>query len=350
MKVSLREHKVPLGVTSVGLIMAAGLAIAPSLLAESDSEILTKKNATDIAALTATIEKQTALIDTKLASQASASAGINKDLEIQVITLNKAVSNLSNTVRNKVTPATDTEALQGSMKFADGRLVNLEKAVTNLHRKQQAQIKESADSRDGQSLNTSTLANLESRLLILEKAVTRLHQRQIKAKNENPVMLSSAPSQSQTDEQNLAVSKAQSVEQIPEEKSEEKSEQIPEQVPVRQEVAAVSPEPESAFKADLERLEKIVSQMSALQTGNRVAGSGSVSGSTRNISKIINARTIAPGSSNDGSLQVRHLERTLTQINRRLNLLEQREQEQEVAVDQLFEIRDYIDSLLNGID
>lgn len=346
MKVSLREHKVPLGVTSVGLIMAAGLAIAPSLLAESDSEILTKKNATDIAALTATIEKQTALIDTKLASQASASAGINKDLEIQVITLNKAVSNLSNTVRNKVTPATDTEALQGSMKFADGRLVNLEKAVTNLHRKQQAQIKESADSRDGQSLNTSTLANLESRLLILEKAVTRLHQRQIKAKNENPVMLSSAPSQSQTDEQNLAVSKAQSVEQIPEEKSEEKSEQIP----VRQEVAAVSPEPESAFKADLERLEKIVSQMSALQTGNRVAGSGSVSGSTRNISKIINARTIAPGSSNDGSLQVRHLERTLTQINRRLNLLEQREQEQEVAVDQLFEIRDYIDSLLNGID
>jgi len=90
MKVSLQEYKVPLGVTTVGLLVAGGLATAPVLMAESDSEILAKKNATDIAALTATIEEQNELLDARFTSQANASAGNSKDLEVQVITLNRA--------------------------------------------------------------------------------------------------------------------------------------------------------------------------------------------------------------------------------------------------------------------
>jgi len=247
-------------------------------------------------------------------------------------TLNKAISKLSNTIRNKVTPVETTTELQGSVQFADDRLVNLEKAVTQLHRRQN-NLKASVDSSSTQSQNASSLANMESRLLILEKAVTRLHHRQMKAKDDTPVVVSSVTSEYKSQDNELAVISAadaasQTVENTP----------TVENIPKPLEVAAASAQPESIFQTNLEKLEKIVQQMSSLQPTTRSvyqSGTGTTSGDT--------TRT-------NSSLQVRHLERTLNQLDLRLDILERREQEQEVVVDQLFEIRDHIDSLLNGIE
>jgi len=175
-------------------------------------------------------------------------------------------------------------------------------------------------------------------LVILEKAVTRLHQRQMKAKSDTPILLSSVTANGNLKSTSGGDTEAQNLAVITDTKA---TTQTVEQAPERQEVAAASPQPESAFTADLERLEKIVRQMSSIQSGGHATGGRSIS--RNSLSGGINNR-------DDSSLQVRHLERTLTQLDRRLNMLEKREQEQEVAVDQLFEIRDYIDSLLNGIE
>jgi len=97
-----------------------------------------------------------------------------------------------------------------------------------------------------------------------------------------------------------------------------------------------------AAVSEIERLESLIAKLAIMQN---------TSSSNSRQQRATSQRPTSQRSSGNitEDLRLRSLERTLNRIDRRLNKLEQNGQESEMAIDQLFEIRDYIDTVLDNL-
>jgi len=167
----IKDHIIPIGVTVIGLTAAVGFASAPLLLAESEYEQLTKRNANDIQKIISTTEASSLEFQRDTNAQLEKNTALFGSLENQIHILNKAVSNLHRKQNALSSPSGEfPSALSSLEKNADARLLILEKAVTRLHKKSNqflASAQEDTGSGKGDDL----------RLINLEKAVTRLNIR-----------------------------------------------------------------------------------------------------------------------------------------------------------------------------
>lgn len=183
MQIPYNKHKAPIAITSVGLIAAIGLAVAPIIMADSETDKLAKKNASEIQKLATTVDDSASGVQEQIASSLGDLQSTVGTLESQILILNKAATQL-NLRQRKLQEQLESpsEAIQSSIDQlaynSDGRLVNLEKAVTRLHKKQQSILEPSGpvQARISQLDN-----NASGRLVNLEKAVTQLHRRQREA-------------------------------------------------------------------------------------------------------------------------------------------------------------------------
>ncbi len=144
MPLSLRPHVLPIGVTCIGLLIAGALAWAPVLMQDDATDILAATNKTDIAKLSEQLQTMSTELDSKLAALDSAMNSRLSDLEIQVVTLNKAVGRLSVKLANQalhqtssgqVPVSTTLTLLDDKAYSADTRIDTLEKAVGRLHQR-----------------------------------------------------------------------------------------------------------------------------------------------------------------------------------------------------------------------
>lgn len=167
----IKDHIVPIGVTVIGLTAAVGFASAPLLLAESEYEQLTKRNANDIQKIISSTEESSLEFQRNINAQLEKNTAKFSSLENQIHILNKAVSNLHRKQNALSSPSGEfPSALSSLEKNADARLLILEKAVTRLNKKSNqflASTQEDTGSDKGDDL----------RLINLEKAVTRLNIR-----------------------------------------------------------------------------------------------------------------------------------------------------------------------------
>lgn len=183
MQISYSKHKTPIAVTSVGVIAAIALAIAPIIMADSETDKLAKKNASQIQKLVTTMDSSASGVQEQISSTLGDLQNTVSTLENQIQILNKAATQLNlrqNQLRKQL--ENPSGAIQSSIDQlaynSDGRLVNLEKAVTRLHRKQQSILEPSGLIQT----NIDQLSdNSNGRLVNLEKAVTQLHRRQREA-------------------------------------------------------------------------------------------------------------------------------------------------------------------------
>jgi len=128
MRLSIKEHKTPIAVTVVGVLVATGLATAPLIMADSPTDKLASQNSAEV-------EKLTARFDT----ESQSASGKFSNLDNQISILNKATSRLH--LRQKKMLAAEGPSLTEVAKRSsntESRVLILEKAVSNLHRKQQA--------------------------------------------------------------------------------------------------------------------------------------------------------------------------------------------------------------------
>ena len=171
MNSKIKDHIVPIGVTVIGLTAAVGFASAPLLLAESEYEQLTKQNANDIQKIISSTEESSLEFQRDINGQLENNSVKFGSLENQIHILNKAVSNLHRKQNALSSPSGEfPSALASLEKNADARLLILEKAVTRLNKKSNqilASAQEDTGSDNGDDL----------RLINLEKAVTRLNIR-----------------------------------------------------------------------------------------------------------------------------------------------------------------------------
>jgi len=345
MKLSLKEHKVPVGVTAVGLFTAGGLAIAPVLMADSDTDILSARNASDIAKFSTRLDQSSQDFDIKLASLSSNNNAKTKDLEVQVITLNKAVSKLAGGMRAQSDKTDPTvKEMQSTLDNAQNRIRILEKAVSNLHKKQRVANDASAATTDDVTQNAGDVSKLESRILILEKAVARTHQRQLAI---NKMVTQQAAATSTTTSTTNGGSNGSGSDDTTQAASNvnEGSDTQNTSAPGTQSNASIentASATQPAAVTEIERLESLIAKLAIMQN---------TSSSNSRQQRATSQRPTSQRSSGNitEDLRLRSLERTLNRIDRRLNKLEQNGQESEMAIDQLFEIRDYIDTVLDNL-
>lgn len=88
----IRDHKLPAGVTAAALVAVLGLASAPVLMAESDSEILARQNADKIAEVSASLESRTSELQQEFDARSDSYERAISSLENQISILNKASS------------------------------------------------------------------------------------------------------------------------------------------------------------------------------------------------------------------------------------------------------------------
>ena len=139
----IQEHKTPIAVTIAGLLVVVGLASAPALLADSDTDILAAKNSSELQKLAAALEEKSNHLQQQLDSQSNQISSRIDTLENQVLTLNKAVKQLHLRQRSIQDPSGSIQSSITQMSSnVDNRIVTLEKAVTKLHRMQQRMIQE----------------------------------------------------------------------------------------------------------------------------------------------------------------------------------------------------------------
>lgn len=133
----LREHKVPVGVTLGGLLVVLGLASAPAIMAESESEVLARQNAGEIAALTESFEARTAEMQKGFEAQVAGYASAISNLENQISILNKATSRIHSRQVGLMQPSGEIQSSISSLADnTDLRLDNVERAVSRMHRVQ----------------------------------------------------------------------------------------------------------------------------------------------------------------------------------------------------------------------
>lgn len=176
MKLSIQKHKTPIAVTAAGLVTAIGLAIAPGIMAGSETDKRAEKNSAEIEKL----EKRLASIDTSSADiQAqidlisASSQGTLSSLGNQIQTLNKATTNLHLKQRSMQEPSGVIQSSISQLaKNSDARMINLEKAVVKLHRKQRELT--NTEKSEQATTNTADTNNLDTRLVKLEETIDLL--------------------------------------------------------------------------------------------------------------------------------------------------------------------------------
>ena len=173
---TVREYKIPLSVTGAGLLVASILAFAPALMAESDAEVLTKKNASDLQSLTELLESKTADLQQQMQEQIAAQSSTIDRLQNQLAILNKATGRMHLKQSTLIEPALEMASeVPGFKSNAENRLTNLEKAITQMHQRQRALTTEVAGADEPQTLDSSSLLRLTN----LEKAIKNLHLKSV---------------------------------------------------------------------------------------------------------------------------------------------------------------------------
>ncbi len=321
MQFSFSEHRLPIGVTTAGLLVATALAAAPVIMADSASEILTAENSADIKKLFTLIEKQTTDFDQRMDSQVSSINSQLKNLDIQVITLNKAMVKLSGKSRDQAS-ATEVDSRD---RVSDTRITNLEKAVSNLHRKQNKVATEAPP-----AIEQST-PDSDMRIRNLEKAVTRMHRRQQQNKKQN--------NEQPPSNDRLATMEGN----------------------YSDIVARIT-----NLEIAIEQLYGVTGKLSKTLVDTRIAqppenpdrfnnGSQNVASSIQltppaNRSRRSELSGSAMNADNATDRRIRKLERTIARMGQRLNDIDGPVNEQDAMVDQLYEIQDYIDQVLNQLN
>lgn len=345
MRLSLSDHKLPIGVTSVGLLVATALAVAPVLMADSATDVLAANNAGEIEKLTTTLQQQSDDLDQRVNSRTAELSGKLNNLDSQVVILNKAVKNIFKKSRNQAntTNAALDEITNGP------RLVNLEKAVSNLHRKQN----NSSDSIQASLGKMSS--QTDNRLNNLEKAVKRLHLRQKEIKS---VQVPVSGETSTVTSDNFAelevrlggmerefrdvftrvavmettlkqMSSGNTVSVIKSKKTTETTRND------NQSVNDSGNRPDNNAENRIAELEQLVWQLQNSQEKANRRSTFDRSGSRR--SSVADTR-------------VERLERVIARMDRRLNSMETSAPRQEEMIDQLYEIQDYIDEVLDQLN
>ena len=168
MRQLIRDHKVPLGVTAGGLLVVLGLATAPVIMAESESEILTRKNTADIASITEMLEARAAELQQDFDARSSSHASAIASIENQISILNKATSRIHSRQVSILQPTGEIRSSIDSLEDkADLRMANLERAVTRLHLNQQDKSADSsADASDSETANRLDSLENDVRLLL----------------------------------------------------------------------------------------------------------------------------------------------------------------------------------------
>lgn len=177
---TINKHKTPIAITSVGIVAAIGLAIAPLIMADSETDKLAQKNASEIQKLLTSMDSSSADVQEQMTSLLDNMQATLGTIESQIQILNKATTQINlrqNKLRKQISdPAGPIQSsINKQAQNSDGRLVNVEKAVSNLHRKQRALLSPSGQV---QSSIDKLTSNSNGRLVNLEKAVTQLHHRQ----------------------------------------------------------------------------------------------------------------------------------------------------------------------------
>jgi len=174
MRLSIKEHRTPIAVTAVGLLVATGLATAPLIMADSETDELAKQNATDIKKLSTLVDGSSDDTQQQLLSFTNSTAGQLSNLENQILTLNKAAKRLH---QRQISIQSPSGTVQSSIKQlsqnTDARLLILEKAVSQLHRKQRAIT--AASSSASATNEESEERPDDLRLVNLEKGIKNLN-------------------------------------------------------------------------------------------------------------------------------------------------------------------------------
>ena len=134
MRQLISDHKVPVGVTAAGLLAVLGLATAPVIMAESESEILTRKNASEIASITEALEASAARLQEDFESRSANLAKAIASIENQISILNKATSRIHSRQVDILKPSGEIRSSITSLESnAELRMSNIERAITQLH-------------------------------------------------------------------------------------------------------------------------------------------------------------------------------------------------------------------------
>ncbi len=186
---TIRNHLPPVAVTTLGLIVAAGLATAPVLMAESDAEIQVRQNTAEIEKLITALEQSNASMEQQFADGSKTESAALSNIQNQISILNKAATRLHRKQQAVTAPSGEIfSSIQQGQNRADARMVNLEKAVTRINIRQRkiaaAQTQASTDSAPD---------NTDLRLTNLEKAVKNLNLKLSRESRSNSVEDSTLP-------------------------------------------------------------------------------------------------------------------------------------------------------------
>ncbi|MEM7257219.1 MAG: hypothetical protein AAF404_07505 [Pseudomonadota bacterium] len=312
---TIQEHKIPISVTFVGLVVAGVLASAPALLAESDTEILTKKNASDLQALTASLDNNTADLQQQLDAQSSTQLAAIDRLQNQVAILNKAAGRLNQKQAALLTPAVELSGSFAKLKTnAETRLTNLEKAVTRMNQRQRGLLKNAGKAEPPTEPDRNTALRLSN----LEKGVKNLH---LKTVANQPTDNSNALSDIDTRLSSL------------ENKKDTSAPDIALRLAALEVLVASYPTDQSTRLTALER------QVAQLQFVRPQAAPLPVRSSQSDIKHRV-----------DTNVRLLRLERQLKRLENRLEDMNGASGQQDLVIDQLFEMRGYIDTLLSEIN
>lgn len=185
---SIKEHKTPIAVTAVGLLVAIGLASAPALLAESETEILASKNSDNLEKLSATVEGKSIEMEQQMSSLMSSTAARFSSLENQIQTLNKATTQLHRRQQSAQQPSS---AITGKISSLENQVQTLHKATKQLNLRQKSAQTARANSAEDSEPSTIVLSALgsyqnktDTRMVNLEKAVSNLNKKHLSLASE----------------------------------------------------------------------------------------------------------------------------------------------------------------------
>lgn len=319
---TVREYKIPLSVTGVGLLVASILAFAPVLMAESDAEVQTKKNASDLQSLTESLESKTAELQQRLQEQIKAQSSTISRLENQVSILNKATGRMHIKQSTLIEPATGMASEVAKFKTnADTRLTNLEKAVKQMHRRQRTLISQVGSADESQVPAKDGITSL--RVTNLEKAVKNLHLKSVAAQNQEAGDASIAElSNRLTSLENAPASATM---------------QLSTRIETLEKRVDSTPQDQSQRLADLEQ-EILRLSLNRPQTSLSTRYSQTARSSQNDIKRRV-----------DMEVRLMRVERQMKQFENRLEDYNGATREQNVVADQLIEMRTYIDTLLSEL-
>jgi len=179
MHYSIKKHKTPIAVTGVGLVAAFSLAIAPVLMAESETDKRAESNTAAIEKLIASIDGTNSDLEERMTALMSNSQGQFSSYDNQIKTLNKATTRLHQRQRSIQQPnGVIRSSINQLAKNSDARMINLEKAVMRLHKKQRERAAVALSAENNNENPAKELSSMDGRLASLEQTVKDMESKQ----------------------------------------------------------------------------------------------------------------------------------------------------------------------------